>query len=67
MEPARRSANAAGVHRHGDALLFDPGCVPGVSVIPQQSAPLACVCWAAIAVLTLARRAMADAIGPWAV
>jgi hypothetical protein len=41
--------------------------VTGVSVIQQKSAPFACVFLAAIALLTLARRAMSDDIGPLAV
>ena len=67
MEHARRIANAAGVHRHVDDLLFDPGGVTGVRVMQQKSAPFACVFLAAIALLTLARRAMSDDIGPLAV
>ena len=62
MEHARRIANATGVHRHGDDLLFDPGCVTGISVIQQKSAPFASVFLAAIALLPLARRAMSDDI-----
>ena len=67
MEHARRIANAAGVHRHVDDLLFDPGGVTGVRVLQQKSAPFAGVFLAAIALLTLACRAMADDIGPVAV
>jgi len=67
MEHARCIANAAGVHRHGDDLLFDPGGVTCVRVIQQKSAPFACVFLAAIALLTLARHAMSDDIGPLAV
>jgi len=67
MEHARRIANAAGVHRQVAELLFDPGCVPGVRVIQQQRAPFAGVFLAAIALLPLARRAMADDIGPVAI
>ena len=67
MEHARRIANATGVHRHGDDLLFDPGCVTGVRVSQQKSAPFAGVFLAAIALLPLARRAMSDDIGPVAV
>jgi hypothetical protein len=67
MEHARRIAHAAGVHRHGDALLFHPGCVTGVRVIHQKSAPFACVFLAARALLPWARRAMSDDIGPLAV
>jgi hypothetical protein len=64
MEHARRLAHAAGVHRPGDARLVDPGCVTGVRVSQQTSVPCACVCLAAIALLPVARRAMAEAIGP---
>src|SRR5262245_52612834 len=67
MEHARRIANAAGVHRHVEDLLFDPGGVTGVSVIQQKRAPLACVFLATVALLPLARRAMSDDIGPLAV
>ena len=67
MEHARRIANAAGVHRHGDDLLFDPGCMPGVRVIQQEGAPFAGVFLAAVALLPLARRAMSDDSGPLAV
>ena len=67
MEHARRIANAAGVHRHVDDLLFNPGCVTGVRVMQQESAPFACVSLAAIALLPLACRAMSDDIGPLAV
>ena len=67
MEHARRIANAAGVHRHVDDLLFDPGGVTGVRVMQQKSAPFAGVFLAAIALLPLARRAMSDDIGPLAV
>ena len=67
MEHARRIANAAGVHRHVDDLLFDSGGVTGVRVLQQKRAPFAGVFLAAITLLTLARRAMADDIGPLAV
>ena len=67
MEHASRIANAAGVHCHIDDLLFHPGCVTGVRVLQQKSAPFACVFLAAIALLPLARRAMSDDIGPLAV
>ena len=67
MEHARRIANAAGVHRHVDELLFNPGCVTGVSVIQQKSAPFAGVFLAAIALLTLASRAISDDMGTLAV
>ena len=67
MEHARRIANAAGVPRHGDDRLFDPGGVTGVRVLQQKRAPFACVFLAAIALLTLASRAMADNIGTLAV
>ena len=67
MEHARRIANAAGVHRHVDDLLFHPRCMTGVCVIQQKRAPFACVVLAAIALLPLARRAMSDDIGPLAV
>ena len=67
MEYASRIANAAGVHRHVDDLLFDPSEVPRVSIIQQKSASLACVFLAAIALLPLASRAMADDIGTLAV
>ena len=67
MEHARRIANAAGDHRHIEDRLFDPGCVTGVRVIHQKRAPFAGVFLAAIALLPLARRAMADDIGPLAV
>ena len=67
MEHARRIANAAGVHRHVDDLSFDLGGVTGVAVIHQKSAPFACVFLAAIALFPLARRAMADDVGPLAV
>ena len=63
MEHARRVANAAGVHRHVEDLLFDPGGVTGVRILQQKSAPFACVFLAAITLLTLARRAMTDDIG----
>jgi hypothetical protein len=55
MEHARRIANAAGVHRHVDDLLFDPGGVTGVRVLQQKSAPFAGIFLAAIALLTSAR------------
>ena len=67
MEHASRIANAAGVHRHVDDLLFHPGCVTGVRVIQQEGAPFAGVFLAAIALLPLASRAMSDDIGPLAV
>ena len=67
MQHARGIPNATGVHRHVDDLLFDPGGVTGVRVMQQKSAPFACVFLAAIALLPLARRAMADDIGPLAV
>ena len=67
MEHASRIANAAGVHCHVDDLSFDSGCVTGVRVLQQKSAPLACVFLAAIALLALASRAMSDDIGPVAV
>jgi len=67
MEHARRIANAAGVHRHIDDLLFDAGCVTGVRIIQQKSAPFAGVFLAAIALLTLARSALSDDIGTLAV
>ena len=67
MEHARRVANAAGVHRHVEDLLFHLGCVTGVRVIQQKSAPFAGVFLAAITLLTLARRAMTDDIGTLAV
>ena len=63
MEHARRVANAAGVHRHVEDLLFDPGGVTGVRVLQQKSAPFAGVFLAAITLLTLARRAMTEDIG----
>ena len=66
MQHARRITNAAGVHRHVDDLLFDPGCVTGVRVIQQKRAPFAGVFLAAIALLPLARRALSDDIGPLA-
>ena len=67
MEHTRRIANAAGVHRHVDDLLFHPGCVTGVRVIQQKRAPFAFVFLAPIVLLPLARRAMSDDIGPLAV
>jgi hypothetical protein len=67
MEHARRIANAAGVHRHVEDLLFDPGCMTGINVIQQKSAPFAGVFLAAIALLPLARRTMSDDIGTLAV
>jgi len=67
MEHARRSAHAAGVHRHGEDRLFDPGCVTGVRVRQQNSAPLACGFLAAIALRPLASRALSNDIAPLAV
>ena len=67
MEHARRIANTAGVHRHVDDLWFDSGGVTGVRVLQQKRAPFAGIFLAAIALLTLARRAMSDDIGTLAV
>src|SRR5215475_11308660 len=67
LEHARRIANAAGVHRHIEDRLFDPGCVTGVRVIQQKRALFAGVVLSAIALLPFARRALSDDIGPLAV
>lgn len=67
IEPAHRSAHAAGMPRQGEALLCPPGCVTGVGGIQEKRALWACVFLAARALLTLARPAMTDAIGTLAV
>ena len=64
MQHARRSTHAAGVQRQVDDLVLDRGGVTGVRVIQQEGAPLACGFLAAVAVLPLARLAMADDIRP---
>ena len=67
MQHARGIPNATGVHRHVDDLLLELGGVTGVTVIHQESAPVAYRLLATIALLALASRAMSDDIGPVAV
>ena len=67
MQHARRIANATGVHRHVDDLLFDLGGVTGVAVIQEESASVAYRLLATVALLALAGLTMADDIGPLAV
>ena len=62
MQHASCIANATGVHRHVDDLLFDPGCVTSVGVIQQEGASVAQRLLATIALLALARRAMSNDI-----
>jgi len=66
MPHARGIPNATSVHRHVDDLLLDLGGVTSVTVLQQESAPVAYRLLATRALLALAGLPMADDIGPLA-
>src|SRR6266851_3161871 len=57
-------ANATGIHRHIDDLLFDRRRLTRVTIVQQEGATGAALLSAAVPLLALSGLAMADDVGP---
>jgi hypothetical protein len=63
VQDAGSVSNAAGVHGHIDNLLLHLGGLAGIAILQQEGATRTALLAAAVSLLTLPCRAMADNIG----
>ena len=64
MQDTCSVANATGVHRHIDDLLFHLRRLPGVAIVEQESTTRTALLLASVPLLALPGLAMADDVGP---